>query len=149
MKRLALCLMIFFAAGTIMAGGRSDPPSDEGVGRGELVPCPESPNCVNTIATDAKHGIAALPFRGSKSETMDSLLLVVEQMVRTTIITRTDDYLHVEYRTRRGFVDDVEFRLDADRQVVNFRSASRVGYWDLGLNRKRMERFRALYEALP
>jgi len=125
------------------------PPANIGVKDGKLSPCPKSPNCVSTQSSDAKHGIEALSFRGSRTETMAAILEVVAQMERPTIITRSEDYLHVEYRTKMGFVDDVEFYLDEQTQTVHFRSASRVGYSDLGVNRKRMEQFTALYRDLP
>lgn len=80
---------------------------------------------------------------------MARILAVVGEMDRTTVISRREDYLHVEYRTRIGFVDDVEFLLDEQTRTVRFRSASRVGYWDLGVNRRRIEKFSALYRDLP
>jgi uncharacterized protein (DUF1499 family) len=80
---------------------------------------------------------------------MAAILDVVGKMVRTTIITQREDYLHVEYRTKMGFVDDVEFHLDDATRTVHFRSASRIGYSDMGVNRKRMEEFTRLYRALP
>ena len=43
------------------------------------------------------------------------------------------------------FVDDLECRLDAENRVIHVRSASRVGYSDLGVNRKRVERLRARF----
>jgi uncharacterized protein (DUF1499 family) len=125
------------------------PPPNIGLTDGKLSPCPESPNCVSTRSDDRQHGIAALPVRGDKAETMQAILQVVGKMKRTTVITRRDDYLHVEYRTKMGFVDDVEFQLDEATNAVHFRSASRIGYSDLGVNRKRMEEFSALYRALP
>jgi uncharacterized protein (DUF1499 family) len=80
---------------------------------------------------------------------MAAILAVVEKMQRTTVITQRENYLHVEYRTKMGFVDDVEFYLDESTDTVHFRSASRIGYSDLGVNRKRMEEFSSLYRALP
>jgi uncharacterized protein (DUF1499 family) len=35
-------------------------------------------------------------------------------------------------------VDDVEFLFDDDTTIVHFRSASRSGYSDMGVNRQRM-----------
>jgi uncharacterized protein (DUF1499 family) len=52
----------------------------------------------------------------------------------------------VEFRTSLGFVDDVEFYVDGSQKVIHLRSASRVGYWDLGVNRKRMESIRTEFE---
>ena len=117
--------------------------------RDPLFFCPDSPNCVSTQSTAERHAIAALPFHGSAADTVAVIVDVVRRMDRTTIITIREDYIHVEYRTRLGFVDDVEFVLEEDSRTVQFRSASRVGYWDLGVNRRRMERFSALYGDLP
>ena len=138
------------AAVSMMLFGRCSggPPSNIGLQDGKLSPCPSSPNCVSTQSSDPQHKIEALSFRGSKAQTMAAVVAVVGKMKRTTIITQREDYLHVEYRTKMGFVDDVEFFLDEAHQTVHFRSASRVGYSDLGVNRKRMEEFTTLYRNL-
>ena len=46
-----------------------------------------------------------------------------------------------------GFVDDVDFVLYAKARVIHLRSASRVGHYDFGVNRKRVEAIRAAFEA--
>ena len=46
-----------------------------------------------------------------------------------------------------GFVDDVEFYLN-EPGVIHFRSASRIGYSDLGVNRERMETIRNTFQNL-
>ncbi len=136
-------------AAMIFAGCSAGPPANLGVKDGALAPCPNSPNCVSTRSTDAKHRIEPLAFQGGTTETMTALVEVANRMERTTIVSRRERYLHVEYRTKMGFVDDVEFLLDERTRTVHFRSASRVGYSDLGVNRKRMERFRDLYTGAP
>jgi uncharacterized protein (DUF1499 family) len=138
------------AAVSMMLFGRCSggPPSNIGLKNGKLSPCPKSPNCVSTQSDDRQHGIEALSFRGPRAQTMAAILAVVVKMQRTTIVTQREDYLHVEYRTRMGFVDDVEFYLNESTQTVHFRSASRIGYSDLGVNRKRMEEFTTLYRNL-
>jgi uncharacterized protein (DUF1499 family) len=73
---------------------------------------------------------------------MERLKKVVRGMKRTTVVRETQDYIHVEFRTFLGFVDDAEFFLDGSQKVIHPRSASRVGYWDLGVNRRRMESIR-------
>jgi uncharacterized protein (DUF1499 family) len=144
--------MPMFAVATLsmMLFGRCSggPPSNIGLHDGTLSPCPKSPNCVSTQSSDPQHRIQALSFHGSKAQTMEAILTVVQKMKRTKVITRSEDYLHVEYRTKMGFVDDVEFFLDEASRTVQFRSASRIGYSDLGVNRKRMEEFTALYRNL-
>ena len=47
------------------------------------------------------------------------------------------------------FVDDVEFWFDPKAQVIQVRSASRVGEGDMGVNRKRIEAVRAALAAAP
>ena len=136
--------------GAIFLGGcSSEPPANLGIQNGKLQPCPDSPNCVSTQSSDERHRIEPLEFRGSGEETMAALIKILEEMARTKIVTKKANYLHVEFRTRIGFVDDVEFYLDDDSRMVHFRSVSRVGYSDLGVNRKRMERFRVLYSQQP
>ena len=52
-------------------------------------------------------------------------------------------YLHAEFTSRfMHYVDDVEFLYDQAAGLVHVRSASRVGYSDLGVNRKRIESIR-------
>lgn len=46
------------------------------------------------------------------------------------------------------FVDDLWLRLDAGSGVIDVKSASRVGYSDLGVNRRRVERLRVVLQAL-
>jgi uncharacterized protein (DUF1499 family) len=44
--------------------------------------------------------------------------------------------------------DDVEFWLDTESQQVHYRSSSRAGYSDMGLNRKRYNKIAELYRDL-
>lgn len=44
-----------------------------------------------------------------------------------------------------GFVDDLEIRVADDEGVIHIRSASRVGYSDGGVNKERVEAFRARF----
>jgi uncharacterized protein (DUF1499 family) len=65
----------------------------------------------------------------------------------TSINVGPDD-IHAEFRSRVfGFVDDVEFFFPAGQRVIHVRSASRTGYSDFGVNRKRIERMRRQLEA--
>lgn len=66
---------------------------------------------------------------------------------RTRLIEEDDSYLHLEVTSRLlRFVDDVEFVFEEEGKTIHFRSASRVGYGDLGVNRRRMEEIRRLVE---
>ncbi|MBD3318159.1 MAG: DUF1499 domain-containing protein, partial [Chitinivibrionales bacterium] len=87
-------------------------------------------------------------YQGSGEQAMRRLVNVIESMKRTNIVTRTNDYLYVEFTTAFWrFVDDVEFSFDHDGKTIHFRSASRLGKSDLGVNRKRMEEVRRRFRA--
>ena len=118
----------------------SGKPTNLGVINGRLKDCPSSPNCVSTQAEDAGHRMEPIPFTTSADQAMQCIKDLVAEMPRTKIVTVEDNYLHVEFRSALfRFVDDVEFLIDTEDQVIHFRSASRVGYSDLGMNRRRME----------
>ncbi len=119
-------------------------PTNLGVKDGKLAACPASPNCVSTQADDEGHKIDAIAFDGSAADAMAKLKLAIAPLPRSHVVTETADYLHVECTSLIfRFVDDVEFWIDASNRVIHFRSASRVGHGDLGVNRARMEAIRA------
>ncbi len=66
-------------------------------------------------------------------------------MPRIKLVEEEDSYLHYEFTSLLfRFVDDVEFLFEDATKTIHFRSASRVGYGDFGVNRKRMEEIRRL-----
>lgn len=110
-----------------------------------LAPCPSSPNCVSTQATDEGYAIEPFRYRKSKAEAKESLKEIVRTMPRTKLVEEDESYLHYEFTSLLlRFVDDVEFLFDDESKTIHFRSASRTGYGDLGVNRKRMEEIRSL-----
>lgn len=118
-------------------------PGDLGVRDGKLKPPPASPNCVSSQAQDATHAIAPLAYRTTAEAALKAIAGIVRATARTRIISQTNDYLYAEYETAlMGYVDDVEFWLPPGEKIVHVRSASRLGYSDLGLNRKRVEDIR-------
>lgn len=169
---IAKALPLLFAAALIAVAGFSSPasaaslnspllaslfhfsgtrPSDLGVKNGRLVPCPATPNCVNSQTADAGHTIAPLRYDAKPEEAFAQLKQVVQAQPRTEVIKATDSYLYAEATSAiMGFVDDVEFYLDREAGVIQVRSASRLGESDLGVNRQRIETIRAdLQKALP
>lgn len=122
-------------------------PKTLGVRDGRLAPCPESPNCVSTQADREHQQIDSIPLTIDAAEAMQTLKRVVSAMPRTEIITADDHYLHVEFTSALfRFVDDVEFFIDGEQRAIHFRSASRAGHSDLGVNRKRMQAIVAAFQ---
>ena len=116
----------------------------------ELSPCPNRPNCVSSLSADSDHRIEPLAFSISVDEALARLKQVLLNEPRTRIVKEEGGYLHAEARSFLfRFVDDVEFLLDADKQVIHVRSASRLGYSDLGVNRRRVERIRRAFNNTP
>src|SRR5207244_6517086 len=113
-----------------------------------LGPCPSSPNCVSTKASDEGHAIAPFRYRKSRAEAKEVLKEVIRSLPRTKLLAEDESYLHYEFTSLLlRFVDDVEFLFDDETKTIHFRSASRTGYGDRGCNRKRMEQVRTLVGA--
>jgi uncharacterized protein (DUF1499 family) len=118
-------------------------PDNLGVTNGRLAPCRRTPNCVSSQAdpSDPEHYIAAL------KGTMEAVRKAVESLPRATIVSQRQNYLYAEFRSKLlGFVDDVEFFHDGS--VIQVRSASRLGRRDFAVNRRRIERLRAMVTQL-
>ena len=128
--------------GNLFAGS---PPAALGVHDGRLAPCPDRPNCVTSRGGDDTHAVAPFVVRGELNAAMGRLAALIEAQEGATIVTRRDDYLHAEFRSKlMGFVDDLELLAAPAARVIHVRSASRLGYGDLGVNRARVD---ALHKA--
>ena len=120
-----------------------------GFENGHLSACPSSPNCVVSQNGDQDHTIEAIAYQGDRERAKETLLKVLSVVPRTEVIENTDNYIHAESTSRIfKFVDDVEFYLPEDEQVIQVRSASRVGESDLGVNRRRIEQIRLAMQDL-
>jgi len=117
-----------------------------GVNNGQLKPCPKTPNCVSSQASDKRHFVAPIQFSGTQKDARARLLQILRSEKRAKILTVQENYIRAEFTSAVfRFVDDVEFSFPAaegEASVIHIRSASRVGYSDLGVNRKRIERIR-------
>ncbi len=132
MKKPLLALLPFLTA---CAG---EPPQNIGVRDGRLTACPESPNCVSSYENSEQHSIAALEANLTQ---IQQVLLTMEQ---ANIVEQSGNYLYAEFTSSlMGYVDDVEFLYDATSNRTQVRSASRLGYSDMGANRKRIEAIRS------
>jgi uncharacterized protein (DUF1499 family) len=139
--------VFILSAGIIMFGCAGKTPTDIGVHAGRLTACPATPNCVISQGDDKPHHIDPFAYDGDDTAALETVRQVVQGMDGHRIVTQTDQYLHVEFRSKiMGFVDDVEFYLTGTG-VIHVRSASRVGYSDFGVNRKRLEEIRKMFHA--
>ena len=109
--------------------------------------CPNTPNCVSSLATGKDQHVAPLKYTGNLDVAKTKLLNIIKGMPRTKIITLDESYVHTTFTSLIfRFTDDVEFLFDDESKLVQLRSASRVGRSDLGVNRKRVEEIRLRFE---
>lgn len=151
-------LPIAAALGLLAAGQMGflagTPRSTPGVVDGRLAPPSQTPNSVSSQARlypgHPQHDyatIAPLAFHGDGAAAMQQLTGLLEHTPRTIVVTRRSDYLYAQSSTALlGFTDDLEFWLDRPNQVIQVRSASRLGGKDFGVNRARVEALRARFE---
>lgn len=126
--------VFLFFSGTVMSGDKI--PST----------CPGSPNCVSSSATDDRHRIAPIAFSGSAAAARQRLRKAVVAEPRSEIIRDEPCCLMVFFRSAVfGFVDEAEFFIDGDRGRIGLRSAARTGWYDFGVNRRRIEKIRSAF----
>jgi uncharacterized protein (DUF1499 family) len=122
-----------------------------GVVDGKLPLCPKSPNCVCSFNEDEKHAIEPIRFQGNPEEAFIKLQEKIKKLPRVKKIPLTKEvsaegkYLHYEFTSLIfRYVDDVEFLLESEENLIHVRSASRAGHSDLNANRERIEKIRKL-----
>lgn len=154
MKIALLVLLALIATVVVLFASRSylsrqsPPPLD--LVQGHLRPCPSSPNCVASEGADADHAIAALPYHGDRTATERAMVAALATLPRSAIQRRQGDYWHAtQVSALFRFIDDIELRFDDAAQLIQIRSGSRVGYSDMGVNRKRVEALRSALQAQP
>ena len=127
----------------------TDEPSNLGLKNQLLSPCPGTPNCVSSQEKDSQNSILPITYKDSLEQAKERIYRVINSMRDTRIITKEVFYLHVEFTSMVfRFIDDVEFYFDGSQSLIHVRSASRWGYWDLGVNRRRVESIRSKFEKL-
>jgi len=123
--------------------------SQMGVNGGRLAACPDSPNCVSSQSADPRHAIDPLRYEGTAQKARERLVKAISGMKRVRIVMAEERYIHAEFTSAFfRFVDDVELLLDEGTRTIHVRSASRVGYSDFGVNRRRVEEIRVRFDAL-
>ncbi len=124
-------------------------PDNLGLQNGKLRSCPDTPNCVCSQSHSPQHSIAPIRFHGSVEDARHLISQAVLAQPRTRIVTEDGNYIHAESRSWLfRFIDDVELYIDPREQLIQIRSASRLGISDLGVNRARVESIRTEFDRL-
>lgn len=130
------CLLVLTACQTAPA------PKNLGVEKEKLAPCPDKPNCVGSLyPQDSTHHLAPWSLAVKRDVARKKLLQILGETHKVDIQSQREDYIHAVFTIPVfGFKDDVEFYFPESGSVIHFRSASRVGHSDLGVNKRRMEK---------
>lgn len=138
-----LCLAIVLA---LSAGYSLSAYGEVEMTESRFSPCPNTPNCVSSKATDAGHYVDPLHYQGNRGEAWVRLITIINGMKRAEVIENTGTYIHATFTSWLfRFVDDVEFEIDEADKAIHMKSASRVGNSDLGVNRRRCETIRGKF----
>ena len=121
-------------------------PASIGIQAGSLALCGNKPNCVCSLDNRPNYMIFPLDWAGSEAMGIEKIESLVNLFPRSKVISKSGNYLHAEFRTLIfGYVDDVEFLVDVNAKKIHIRSASRLGYSDMGANLSRVEKLRTLF----
>ena len=131
-----VALVLLVVGALFYLGQTSQSGTAPGLADGRLAPCPSSPNCVSSeVGSSDEQRVDPLPVGA-----WEELPAVIADM-GGTVTSQDNGYLAAEFTASIfSFVDDVEFRLADD--AVHVRSASRVGYSDMGVNSDRVAEIR-------
>ncbi len=145
MSWLVIIPILFALIIIVIATLSKSPP---GLISGRLQACPDSPNCVCSEGGEKPSGqVSSLAFSGSSGA---AWARARQAIIATGGEIRGDSegYLWAIYTTRwLHFIDDVELRMNATGHRIEIRSASRIGYSDLGVNRQRVEQIREIFSS--
>lgn len=148
MRTLVFALAMLIVAGSATGCAQTPAPGPAADrSSGGLAPCPASPNCVCSTDPASPAAIAPLRYDPAGGEPMEALARAVTTLPGSHIVTRDGPYLHATITSRwLGFIDDLECLASPEDHAIHVRSASRLGYYDFGANRRRVEALRQAFE---
>ncbi|MCB1752319.1 MAG: DUF1499 domain-containing protein [Gammaproteobacteria bacterium] len=111
--------------------------------------CPDTPNCVSSRSRPGRNHIDPIDYTGTLESARLRLLEVITDFSRARVVREESAYLHVIFTSLLfRFDDDAEFEFDDDAKLIHLKSASRTGYFDFGVNRRRLETIREKFNQL-
>lgn len=105
-----------------------------------LKPCPDKKNCVVSHKYPGTEKFYEEPIKMIEDKEMaQTKLLGIIKKTGGIVVEKSPSYIRAEFKSSVfKFVDDVEFFIDDKEKIIHFRSASRSGYYDFGVNKKRI-----------
>jgi len=100
----------------------------------------------NCVSSRGNGSLEPLRFTGAPSRGLALLQAALTTFPEATVVRSEPFALNVIFTTLLGFRDEVDFRIDAEAQRIDFRSRSLFGLFDFGKNRSRMQEFKARFD---
>jgi len=104
----------------------------------KFVPCDPKPNCQNSF--EDKNGpryFYPIEYVGPKENAKEKIVRIISELAGK-VVEDNGDYLRAEFTSAIfKFVDDVEVYLGKPG-LIHLKSKSRTGYWDFGVNKRRL-----------
>lgn len=120
----------------------------KGVKMAELGPCGDSPNCVSSFDQRTDFYVEPIQYANHLTDTKMGLRVWFQDRGDVRVLETTENYMHAVFEIPFfGWKDDVEFYFKEAEKRIYVRSASRIGYSDLGVNRKRVEEIRSFIQS--
>lgn len=102
--------------------------------------CGSAPNCVSSLATLSDRKVSPIEFRGNLKDFQKSAQAILNSFPRSEIVRAEENYFHFVFTSAFfRFKDDVEIYFNEAQSLIDVRSASRIGYYDFGANKKRVD----------
>lgn len=116
------------------------PQIELGLVNGKLREIPSKPNCVSTQTAQEEKRVNPLPFKDSVASSKEAMKKALASYGDIEIVDESDNYIYAIATTgKMKYHDDIEIYFDEAEGVIQYRSASRAGYGDMGLNRNRYD----------
>jgi uncharacterized protein (DUF1499 family) len=128
---------------SILWGCSGNPKERQNSESSGFLDCPDTPNCVSSLAKNPKYRVEPFKLKKDPKTSWDLVQKTVGQLPRTEVVSADNSDIHAECRSLIfRFVDDLTLHLISSKGIIHIRSASRTGYSDLGVNRRRLENLR-------
>lgn len=139
----SIIILVIFTVFLIYQGKLSQTGTAPGLSNAKLAACPTSPNCICTeFSSDIRHYMPPLYLPQFEASTALARGSDIITAMGGHITLATNDYLSATFSSNLfHFVDDFELHWEAESQTLHIRSASRAGYSDMGMNKKRVSQF--------
>lgn len=112
--------------------------------------CTSTKNCYSSQSPKSKNYVSPLTYKGERRDVFVKVKDLLNDQDKATFVSETDHQLHYTFFAGKNnkYTDDVNLAFEKGNNVIHIRSASRVGIFDFGVNKKRIEMIRKLLENL-